>query len=203
MRLPALVLAMVATALLLGGSQAQAAGIQTEGSQVWPGKLQVGFHPLGGQVSWNLNSVGGYKIVADVAGLIAQPGPVSLWLGGGINYTAGLYYCYTGFGVGLGTSCGHDIQFWAFVMVTLEKLITKIPLVPFVRAGLAGDVLVFSRLGGAFALRFGGGVHYWLLKNIGLGIETNFTIGPAIGGPWNGTTLYGTWDFGIGARFAF
>lgn len=196
-------LAALIAALAFFGSSRASAEIQKSGPEVWPGKIQVGFHPIGGQVAWNLNSVGGYKITADVAGLLAQPGQLSLWLGGGFNYTAGLYYCYTGVGVGLGSSCGHDVQLWVFVMLTLEKLITKVPLVPFVRAGLAGDILLYRTLGGAFAVRFGGGAHYYLTKNIGLGFETNFTLGPGFGGPWNGTVFYGTWDFNLGARFAF
>lgn len=198
--LAALVLVVVSTA-----SSARA-DIQKEGEQVWPGKIQVGFHPLGGQVGWNTSSVSGYKLTGDIAGLIAQPGPTSLWLGGGLNYTAGLYYCYDYFGNAqlAGYGCGHDVQFSVFVMVSLEKLVKKIPLVPFVRAGLTGDILVFSGdLGGAFGFRVGGGAHYWLLKWVGVGVETNFTFGPGFGFNGRSTFLYGTWDFNVGARFAF
>ena len=62
-------------------------------------------------------------------------------------------------------------------MLTFEKLI-PIPLVPFARAGVGGDVLFYGNTAGAFVLRFGGGVHYYLLKWLGLGVETNFTFGP-------------------------
>ena len=45
---------------------------------------------------------------ADIAGLIAQPGKLSLWLGGGMNYAAGFYSCYVVNGV---SNCGtHDAQ---------------------------------------------------------------------------------------------
>lgn len=207
MKLRAVLLSAVAVVLFSSSLASVArADIQKEGSQVWPGKFQVGFHPLGGQVAWNTSSIAGYKITADIAGLIAQPGSTSLWLGGGINYSAGLYYCYD---YNRGTTlasygCGHDVQFFVFVMVTLEKLVTKIPLVPFVRAGLTGDALVFAGdVGGAFALRVGGGAHYWLLKWVGVGVETNFTFGPGFGLANRGTFFYGTWDFNVGARFAF
>ena len=36
-------------------------------------------------------------------------------------------------------------------------------------------------------LRFGGGVHYYLLKWLGLGVETNFTFGPGFYGNGVGT----------------
>jgi hypothetical protein len=75
--------------------------------------------------------------------------------------------------------------------------------VPFARAGLAGDVLLYNATVGAFAFRVGGGIHYYLLKWLGLGLETNFTFGPGFYGNPLGTLLYGTWDFGLGARFAF
>jgi hypothetical protein len=93
---------------------------------------------------------------------------------------------------------------WAFVMLTLEKLI-PIPLVPFVRVGLGGDVLFYNPTLGAFIFRFGGGLHYYLLKWLGVGFETNFTFGPGFYNDFthNGTGFYGTWDFGLGARFAF
>ncbi len=194
----------VLCSIVLSSSLAFAAEVQKSGPQVWPGKIQVGFHPLGGQISWNTSSVGGYKLVADIAGLIASPDKLSIWLGGGINYTAGLYYCYANNNTIASYGCGHDVQLWVFAMITFEKLITKFPLVPFARIGLGGDALVYSGdVGGAFMVRFGGGAHYYILKNIGLGFETNFTAGPGFGLANRGTFIYGTWDFNLGARFAF
>ena len=193
-------LVVLASALFASTAMAE---IQKEGSEVWPGKVQIGVHPLGGQIGFNGNSVSGYKLAFDVAGLVAPLDKLSIWVGGGVNYTAGLYYCYSGAGVGIGAYCGHDIQFWAFVMLTFEKLVTKIPLVPFARAGIAGDILYFGQAAGGVGPRIGAGAHYYLTKNIGLGFETNFTFGAAFHGPWNGTLLYGAWDIGLGARFAF
>jgi hypothetical protein len=126
--------------------------------------------------------------------MIAPLGFGGLWLGGGMNYAAGFYTCYV-------NDCGGDLQLWAFVMLTFEKLI-PIPLVPFARAGIGGDVLFYASNAGAFIFRFGGGVHYYLLKWLGLGVETNFTFGPGFY-PNGVTQFYGSWDFGLGARFAF
>jgi hypothetical protein len=197
--------------LLLAPSLAHAAEVQKSGPEVWPGKFQVGFHPLGWQTGFNGNSVSGYKLTADFSGLIASPEKLSVWLGGGMNYTAGVYGCFGGGtvnGVTFAGDCGHDLQLWVFVMLSLEKIVTKIPLVPFVRMGLGGDVLFYNDTAGAFILRVGGGVHYWLFKFLGLGLETNFTFGPGFYGNGTGfghigTAFYGTWDFGLGARFAF
>jgi hypothetical protein len=173
------------------------AEIQTKGSELYPGKLQIGVHIIGFQTGFVDLTPSGYKVTADIAGLIAQPGKLSLWLGGGMNYAFGFYGCYLN-----GNNCGGDLQLWAFVMLTFEKLI-PIPLVPFARAGLGGDVLFYNQTGGAFVFRFGGGVHYYLLKWLGLGLETNFTMGPGFYGAGLGTHFYGNWDFGLGARFAF
>ena len=52
---------------------------------------------------------------------------------------------------------------------------------------------------GVVARLLDGGTQQWL----GLGIETNFTVGPGFYPNGVGTLFYGNWDFGIGARFAF
>jgi hypothetical protein len=181
-------------AALLAATPAHAE-IQKSGPQLFPGKLQVGVTVIGFQAGFVNQTPSGYKLTADIAGLIASPGKLSLWLGGGLNYAFGFYSCYV-------TDCGGDLQLWAFVMLTFEKLL-KIPLVPFARAGVGGDVLFYGNVAGAFVLRVGGGAHYYLLKWLGLGLETNFTFGPGFYGGGAGTLFYGNWDFGLGARFAF
>jgi hypothetical protein len=184
--------------LMLAAVPARAA-IQTRGPELFPGKLQLGVTVIGFQAGFVSLASSGYKLTADFSGLIAPIKPGGIWLGGGMNYTAGFFGC-TAF-----NGCGGDLQLWAFVMLTLEKII-PIPLVPFVRAGIGGDVEFYNGAVGAFVLRFGGGVHYYLLKWLGVGIETNFTLGPGFYGNnngVNGTGFYGTWDFGMGARFAF
>ena len=188
-------LAVSTTAAALLAATLAHAQIQTKGPEHFPGKLQVGVQIIGFQTGFVSQTPSGYKLTADVAGLIASPGSLSLWLGGGINYAFGFYGCYV-------TDCGGDLQLWAFVMLTFEKLM-PIPLVPFARAGVGGDVLFYDNVAGAFVLRVGGGVHYYLLKWVGLGLETNFTFGPGFYGSGVGTLFYGNWDFGLGARFAF
>jgi hypothetical protein len=95
-------------------SSSSSGGIQTKGSEVF-NKIQIGFHPFGVQAGFNNNSPGGYKLMADVAGLIAPVGFGGVWLGGGLNYTYGLYGCFNNTG-----NCGGDLQLWAFVMLTFE-----------------------------------------------------------------------------------
>ncbi len=192
-------IAVLTMATALFAATPARAEIQAHGPEVWPGKLQLGFSPMGFQAGFVNQAPGGYKLMADVSGLIAQPGKLSLWLGGGMNFTAGVYGCYV---VNAVSNCGEDLQLWAFVMLTFEKFI-PIPLVPFARAGVGGDVLFYGNTAGAFILRFGGGAYYWLQKWVGLGLETNFTFGPGFYGGNAGTLFYGTWDFGLGARFAF
>jgi hypothetical protein len=185
-------------AALLSATPARAQ-VQTKGPEIFPGKLQVGVNIIGFQTGFTGQSPSGYKLTSDISGLIAQPGKLSLWLGGGLNYAFGIYGCYV---VNAVSNCGGDLQLWAFVMLTFEKLI-PIPLVPFARAGVGTDVLFYGNTAGAVVLRFGGGVHYYLLKWLGLGIETNFTFGPGFYGGNLGTHFYGNCDFGLGARFAF
>jgi hypothetical protein len=191
----ALAITLAAVALL--ASTPASAQVQSKGPELFPGKLQVGVTIIGFQAGFENLSPSGYKLTSDISGLVAPVSIGGIWVGGGINYAAGFWNCSNNnFG------CGGDLQLWAFAMLTFEKLI-PIPLVPFVRAGLGGDVLFYNNDAGAFIFRFGGGVHYYLLKWLGLGVETNFTLGPGFYGNNGGTAFYGSWDFGIGARFAF
>jgi hypothetical protein len=200
----------------LAGS-ARAAEIQKSGSEVWPGKFMVGFHPIGGQAAFDGFSTGGYKLSADFSGLIKPMDKVTLWVGGGFGYTYPIYTC--GYVVNNGAvvagGCAHNIQLIAFVTITMEKLL-NIPLVPFVRAGLGGDILAYpsnagTYSGGAFDFRVGGGIHYFLLKQLGLGLETNFTFGPGFfpaivtnnGNTGTVVGFFGNWDVGLGAIYAF
>jgi hypothetical protein len=208
-----LALAVVLTTLLLSARPA-AADIQKSGPEVFPGKFSVGFHPIGVQAAFDSRSTGGYKLDTDFAGMLKSTDKVSLWLGGGLSYAHPSYSCGVAF-----AGCGNDIGFRLFVRITLEKLL-KIPLVPYVEAGVGGEILYFANVpngfantGGAVPLRVGGGIHYFLLKNLGVGMETNFAFGPgiypAVGGTncgGNNTTcigFYGHWDMLLGELFAF
>jgi hypothetical protein len=185
-------LAMVVLALTVAAAPARGE-IQKSGPQVWPGKLQVGVHPFGGQFGFTGNEASGYKLTADIAGLLKEFDKVSLWLGGGFNYAAGFFTC---------AGCGHDLQLWVFVELSLEKLL-NIPLVPFFRAGPGGDVLIYGVTAGAFIFRIGSGLHYFLTKNVGLGVEGSFSLGAGFYRGVIGTAFYGEWDGTMGARFAF
>lgn len=212
-----LVLALLLLGSLSLSAPARAAGIQKSGPQVFPGKFQVGFHPFGFQVAFDDRSTGGYKLAADFSGMLKGFEKLSLWLGGGLAYGHPTYSCFGGLGVGVvgrGRGCAHDVQIWVFVRLTLEKIM-KIPLVPYVQVGVGGDILLYANgeLGGGVPIRVGGGIHYYLLKNLGLGLETNFSMGPGVypaagtgigcGGAGTCIGFFGNWDVGLGARFAF
>jgi hypothetical protein len=195
--------------LAIAPRTSRAAEIQKSGPEVFPGKFAVGVYPLGVQVAFDGRSTGGYKFLADFAGVLASPGKMTLWLGGELYYAHPSYSCQLS-----GSGCGHDIGFGLLFRITLEKLM-KIPLVPYVQAGLAGDILVWdsSNIGGGLPIRVGGGLHYYILKNVGLGVYTNFAFGfgayPATktgfcgAGASSCTGFLGNWDFGMGATFAF
>src|SRR4051812_41235312 len=145
-------------AALLAAAPAHATEIQKSGPQLFPGKLQVGVTVIGFQAGFVNQAPSGYKLTADIAGLIASPGKLSLWLGGGMNYAFGFFGCYV-------TDCGGDLVLWAFVILTVEKLL-KIALVPVARAGVGGDLVFSGDVAAASLTRFGGGppplVSQWL-----------------------------------------
>jgi hypothetical protein len=173
---------------------AHADGIQKSGMEQWPGKFQVGAHVLGGQFGFTGYEPSGLRFDFDFAGRLKDFSKFSLWLGGGFHYTAGgLYNFYVGF--------QHELGFWAFVEISLDKLITQIPLVPYVRAGLEGGLLYYGAAGGFFDLRILGGIHYWITKNIGLGGEMGISAG--FGAYPTLNTFYGVYTATLGARFAF
>jgi hypothetical protein len=187
---------VAALALLLAtAAPARAANVQTSGPEVFPGRFQASVAPIAGQVGFTNRSPTGYKLIGDFAGNIAGTGFGSVWLGAQLSYTFGLSNCYV-------VDCGGDFALWAYAMLTFEKLI-PIPLVPFARAGVGGDVLLYQSIAGAIAFHVGGGVHYYLLKWLGLGVETSITVGPGIYPQGAGTLFYGHWDVGAGARFHF
>jgi hypothetical protein len=200
-------LALLATVALLAGAARAETVVQKGVPEVWPGRFQVGFHPFGVQVRFDGVSTGGYRMTADFAARVRDMEKFTVWVGGGLNYAHPSYSC----AVTNLTGCGHDVQLWGFVMFTLEKLL-KIPLVPFLRGGVAVDILPYptasgSLTGGALS---GGGVHYWLVQRVGLGAEMHFTFGPGfypaavIGGTGStNASVYANWDFVLGARAAF
>ena len=197
--LAAVVVALVGT-MLAGTAHA---GIQKDGPEVWPGKVNIGVDPLGVSVNWEqyYNCVGctggyaNYKLGLNVAGLIAQPGNLSIWLGGEFNLG------------GRGNLA--VLEPGIFVRLTFEKFL-HIPLVPEVQAGVAAPIYVpygfdGTYVIGSFGAKFGGGVYYYLTKNIGLGAETHIFFGGAFysAAGISASAFSGYWDFLSGARFAF
>jgi hypothetical protein len=187
-------LLVAASLTLLAGGPARAE-VQTRGPEVFPGKLEASVDPIGFQAGFTERSPTGYKPRVDFAGRIAMTGFGGVWIGAGLDFTYGTNACYV-------AACGYDFGLWVFAMLTFEKLI-PIPLVPFARAGVGGDVLFYDDIAGALSVRLGGGAHYYLLKWLGLGLETNFTVGPGFYPRGVGSLFYGHWDFGMGARFNF
>ncbi len=167
------------------------ADLQTYGAQQWPGPFQAGVHIVGGQAGWTGNEASGYLLSVDFAGRIKDFDKLSIWIGGGFDYTLAFVAC---------SGCGHDLRWWAFAEVSLEKLL-KLPLVPYLQAGPAGDLLLYGATGGAFLIRLGGGIHYWPFNFVGFGLETHFDFGVAAFSA--GNRFYGAWDLALGARFAF
>jgi hypothetical protein len=188
---PLAVLAL--TCALAAPARAQ---IQTSGPQAWPGKLQVGVHPIGGQYGFSTDrEPSGYRATVDIAGLLKEFDKLSLWLGGGAAFTHGGFVACN--------FCDNSVDFWVFVELSLEKLF-NIPLVPFFRAGPGGGVLIYSHDNfGMFLFRVGSGIHYYLTKNIGLGAEMNVNFGAGFFNAPVNTDFFGTWDGELGARFAF
>ncbi len=204
-----LVSTVVVTLLLLSFGTAARAEIQTSGPQLWPGKIMVGVRPFGAQLLFNDAYVGrngrGYvygvgdrvlfKLALDVAGIVANLSKVTIWLGGEVNVGGRGNLAFLEPGI--------------FVQITFEKLL-KIPLVPMVRAGISGPIYVpygydEARVAGAAQLKVGAGAYYFLTKHIGLGADTSFAFGPGFQSINNnlGVGFIGSWDFTLGARFAF
>ncbi len=189
---------LLAVALVAALAAPAAADIQKSGPEVFPGNFQVGAHVIGGQFGFTGFETSGFRLQLDFAGRIKEFDKFSLWVGGGIHYTAGGLFACAGC-----AAFQSEFGFWGFVEISLEKLMNKIPLVPYVRAGPDGGLLYYGAAGGYFAIRFQAGIHYWLTKNIGLGGEAAFDVGAGFYPGALPTGFYGTVDFELGARFAF
>ncbi len=201
------IFASLGLAMLLVSGVARA-DIQTKGPEEWPGNITFSARPLGVQLNFTSVAAGNlttgvtdafasYKLGLDIAGIIARMPKVTLWLGGELN-------------VG-GRANLAIVEPGIFVQITLEKMLT-IPLVPFIKAGISGPLYALygytgAAAGGAFDLKFGAGLYYFVTKHIGLGAETAFAFGPGFvkNTLTNGLIVgfSGFWDFTSGIRFAF
>jgi hypothetical protein len=211
------VLVLVGTLLLASPARA----IQTSGPEVWPGKIELAAH-VGGQVGIGNYWVdgrffggppGGFKLFLDFSYRVNNIDAYSVWLNMGVNFVIGGGCSFNGPNyLCNGASNGDGIE--PFFGVKL-KFRTPVPLVPYVR--LDGTFVgIVNRYCGddgfAIGARVGGGLKYFLTKNIGLGIDTGFVLGPGFYSGANGlgcliyrnhVEFYGSWDMGIGAEFVF
>jgi hypothetical protein len=190
-----------------GGTTTPAPTTTASKSQTFPGKFMVDVHLIGGRIyfpdtEFRATSAG-WMLGAAFYGRVYD-GKVAVWLGGGIDYIPVLQLdsrtCIDQ--VTLGTiACGHDIQPAFLVMLTFEKLV-PLPLVPHIRASIAGDAIIKGgRTYGAFGVGFGPGVDYWPKKWFGFGLETMFMFGGAF--PPGLSIFHGAFDINIPVKFAF
>jgi hypothetical protein len=188
---------MVLVAVLMGLpalARAQEAELRKSGGQAWPGKLQIGLRPVGGQVFLADQAIGVFTANADVAGLIKDTVAASLWLGG--ELTIG------------GRENLAAILPGVFLRVSFERHL-KVPLVPYIQAGLVGGAYViygdsFNAATGIVGGRVGGGFDYYLTRNVALGVQTGFLLAAAISNGASGARagFAGSWEIVGGVRLA-
>jgi hypothetical protein len=206
---------LIAAAPAAAQVAAQPAGAEatvSRGAVVVDGKNEISAQ-LGFQASLGATTPAGIRLNFDYARRLTN----LLWLnfklapvfGVGPNRAVcqdrgGLYDCGSG-----GYALGHAID--VIGGVKLKFPIARIPaLIPYAQLGL-GAAIMFNRPandnGAGFVFRTGGGLKYFVTKNIGLGGELSVTMGPA----WysetctncnNGhTEFYRAIDFALGAEF--
>jgi hypothetical protein len=205
---------LIAVLAGLSVSSVAQADIQKYGSEEFPGKMELSAHigAQSGLVGYNGGGTpGGFKFLADFSYHIESRFNGLLWLNAGVNFVLGGGGCTLqgacGFGAGGDTAEPH-----AGIKL---KWKTPIPLVPYMKADVV-FIGIFARFCGdngfSPGAAVGGGAKYFLTKNIGVGLETNFTFGPAFYGGTNGcpdgaypshTEFYLSFDIGAGGEFIF
>lgn len=219
----------VVVAAALFAPLAARADIQKDGPQRWPGKNEISLH-LGwqGSLSSYTSSASGIRVYAgsassggrftfDYGRLLSDAGAYSIWLDLGFNFVVG--GCNVAF-LGANYDCS-GAEFRPFGGVKL-KFRTPIPLVPYAKLG-AGAPIVFNRFcddnGFGAVVQAAGGVKYFLTRNIGVGVEGGFSLGPVA---YRGVSasdaacfskygyyydshveFYAAYDFQAGAEFVF
>lgn len=198
--------------LMLLGTAARAAPIQTHGSESFPGPNEFSVH-MGYQAGFGarLTDSSGFKLFAEYARRLTD----LVWFDAQLNNTFGFDYgagtCFDRFGRPYacgGAGNGWDLQLAAGVKL---KIKTGIPLVVEIPLVVGVDVL-YDRpcgdTGGAVPVfKPGVGAKYFLTRNIGLGVGFNTGFGPAFHGASSCATgytdFYGAFDFQLGAEFVF
>ena len=177
LKLVSLLVALATTSAIAPGV-ARAADIQKSGPEEWPGKNELAAH-VGFQAGLNNylggGSPSGFKLVLDYSFRFHE----LVWLNFGLNLVAGGGGCDAFGNCGFAGN-GNTVE--PEVGVKLKWKIQSLPLVPYAKADIA-FIGIYDRYcsdnGFAFGARVAGGVNYFLLKWLGLGIETGFTFGPA------------------------
>ncbi|MSP62340.1 MAG: hypothetical protein EXR72_18810 [Myxococcales bacterium] len=201
---------------LLASVTASATPVQKNGPEVFPGKHELTAH-MGFQNGLTTfdngyaGTPGGFKLLIDYGYNLKG----MVWLNVGVNLVVS--------GSCQGPLCAYAANGNTFEPHIGAKLqwTTPIPLVPYAKAD-ATFVLLYNRYctdnGFAPVGRIAGGANYFLLQNLGVGVEMGFTGGPAImqGAPPDkcgvspGTAFYNSYvafyaalDFSVGGEFIF
>ena len=187
--------------------------------EVWPGKIQVAFHPAGFQITYGggaFSPTAWYRVSADFSYLVMTLAQnFDLWVGAQLAYAVASESfsipskdctqenpnCMNMTTIQTQGSISSELQISPFAMLTLNLF--RIPLVPFVRVGAALDLFIGNGNNGGGGLRLGGGVGYWILKNLAVSLETDFEFGVRGSDTVLGSAFYGAWNFGLGARAGF
>lgn len=191
----------------------RARGGQTHGAEQYPGKVELSVK-IGVQSGFagNFSNPSGLKLFGDFAYRMSDV----VWFNVQLNQLVGFGFsggtCYDN--LGRGFPCGAVNTYYGGwdteVAVGVKlKFKTPIPLVVEVPIGGAVEFLYARSCGdngvAVPVLRAGGGVMYFLKKNIGVGGGFAFALGPGFhssgtcGGSY--TDFYGAFDFGVGAEF--
>lgn len=218
----------LALALACAAARPARADIQVRGPEVWPGKSEVSAH-LGFQAGLSGYSVGGgppagFRFTGAYNFRFYDAGLFTLWLDVGFGLTVGGSCNTSAAGFGRVYACGafstgSEIQPLAGVKL---KFRTPIPLVPYARLD-AFFSYIFNRYcddnGFAVGARAAGGAQYFLTRNLGVGLESGFTLGPSfypngapdknVGCYTNSYTypphneFYGAFDLVVGGSYVF
>ncbi len=190
------------------------ADIQKSGPEEWPGRNMIGIH-IGGQAGltnfgYGAGAPGGFRLELSYDYRITD----MVWFDAGANFVFS-----TGCGVGpcpYYSLAGNTAEPAAGIRLNFR---TAIPLVAFAKfdavlVGIWGRYCTDN--GFALAGRVAGGANYYLLRNLGVGLQMGFTAGPAwlggasaadcgIAAPTTAghSEFYAAIDFSAGVEFAF
>jgi hypothetical protein len=198
--------------IMLFAGVAQAAPIQTQGPENFPGPNELSAH-FGYQAGFGAHytNSSGFKLFFEYGRRLTD----LVWFDVQANNTFGFDYgtttCFDRFGRPY--ACGGSGNGWDFQLAAGVKLKikTRIPLVVEIPILLAVDALYNRPCGDTGAavpvIKPGVGVKYFLLRNLGIGGGFNTGFGPAFHQDSNCsvgyTDFYGAFDFQVGAEFLF